>query len=146
MTTLRRVDGQAAGHVEADPVDGHPALGDGPAGDDLGRRVGASLVGVDQPGATDRLLEGGPQRRVEPVEGVLQHLGRDPQVLRPDAVEPLAEVAQRVRSAMPDVLDDRADLLQGRLDVELGARQRGPQGAHLERASPQVESGHHHIV
>ena len=74
-----------------------------------------------------------------------QHLGRDPQVLRPHAVEPLAEVAQRVRSAMPDVLDDRADLLQGRLDVELGARQRGPQGAHLERASPQVEGGHHGV-
>ena len=140
-----RVDGQAAGHVEADPVDRDPPLGDRAAGDDLGRRVGALLVGVDQPGATDRLLEGGPQRRVEPVEGVLQHLGRDPQVLRPDAVELLAEVAQRVRPAMPDVLDDRADLVQRRLDVELGARQRGPQGAHLERASPQVESGHHGV-
>jgi hypothetical protein len=53
---------------------------------------------------------------------MLQHGGRDLQALRPDAVEPLAEVTQRLRPAMLDILDDEADLVQGRLDVELGAR------------------------
>jgi hypothetical protein len=42
---------------------------------------------------------------------------------RAHAVEPLAEVPQRVGTAVPDVLDDRAHLVHGRLDVELGPGQ-----------------------
>ena len=41
MTTRARVDRTAAGHVEADAVDGQPALGDRAAGHDLGGRVGS---------------------------------------------------------------------------------------------------------
>ena len=55
---------QAAGHVEPDPPHRHPALGDRAARDDLRGDVGAPLVGVHRPDAADRLLEGGPQRRV----------------------------------------------------------------------------------
>ena len=60
-----RVDGQAAGHVEPDAVDRHPALGDGAARHDGRRDVGAPLVVVHEPGPADRLLERGADGRVE---------------------------------------------------------------------------------
>lgn len=98
---------------------------------------------MDDAGATDRLLERGTQVGVEAVEGGLQHGPRHPQVGRPDAVEPLAEVAQCGGPAMLDVLADRPHLLEGCRDVELGSWQGLAQEAHVERATAQVEGGHH---
>ncbi len=51
------VDRLAARDVEPDALDGHPALGDRAAGDDLRGHVRTALVAVDQPGAADALLE-----------------------------------------------------------------------------------------
>ena len=55
----RRVDGVAARHVEADPLDRHPALGDGRAGRERRGGVGAPLIGVHGAGAFDRDLQRG---------------------------------------------------------------------------------------
>ena len=59
------VDGPAARHVQPDPLDRHPPLGDRAARHDLGGDVGAPLVAVDQAGAADRLLQGRAHPRVE---------------------------------------------------------------------------------
>ena len=99
------VDGKAAGHVEADPVDRHPALGDGAAVGDVGRRVGAALVLVDEPGPPDRLLErrraprgrGPPARRASTSAGTRR-------ARRADAVEPLGGGVQRRGAPVADVL------------------------------------------
>ena len=53
----RRVDGVAARHVEADPLDGHPAFGDRRTGRERGGGVGAPLVGVHGAGPVDRHLQ-----------------------------------------------------------------------------------------
>ena len=45
-----RVDGVAAGHVQPDTLDRHPAFGDRCAGCERGRGVGAALVGVHSAG------------------------------------------------------------------------------------------------
>ena len=55
----RRVDGVAAGHVEAHPLDRHPALGDRRAGCERRGGVGAPLIGVHRAGAFDRDLQRG---------------------------------------------------------------------------------------
>ena len=52
-----RVDGVAARHVEADPLDRHPAFGDRRAGRQRRRGVGAPLVGVHRAGPLDGDLE-----------------------------------------------------------------------------------------
>ena len=135
-----RVDGQAAGHVEAHAVDGHPALGDGAALGDPGRRVGAALVGVDEAGPADRLLEGGPHGRVEGLQGAGDDVGGHPQARRSDAVEALGRGVERGGPALADVRDDRAHGIQRGLDVELGPRHRGPQLAQGQAPAAQVEA------
>ena len=76
MTTLLRVDGQAAGHVEADAVDRHPALGDVPPGTTWVVVSVRRWSRVHEPGPTDRLLERGAHVGVEPVEGAAQRRAR----------------------------------------------------------------------
>ena len=77
-----RVDGVAAGHVEPDPFDRHPALGHRGAGRERRRGVGAPLVGVHRAGALDRHLERGADVGRQPIEGVLQVAGRHPNLRR----------------------------------------------------------------
>ncbi len=61
------IDGPPTRHVETDPVDGDPPLGDRAAGHHRGGRVLPPLLLVHQPGAADRLLEGRQDlRRREP--------------------------------------------------------------------------------
>ena len=60
-----------------------------------------------------------------------------------DAVEPLAEVAQRLGAAMLHVLADGAHRVEGRLDVVLGSGQGLSQRARVERTATQVDRGHH---
>ncbi len=139
-----RVDRQAAGDIEAHPLDGHPAFGDRAAGDDLGRDVGAALFAVDDPGAPDGLLQGGPDGWVQLRERALQGLGGHPYALDLDAVEPPRVIDQRRGAAMAYVLADRPHLLQGGFHVELGTGQQVAQGAALgEGVTAQIDSGDH---
>src|SRR5581483_6740396 len=57
-----------------------------------------------------------------------------------DAVEPLGDLDQRLDPAMAHVVADRPHLLQGGLDVELGA---GQQVARIVGGAAQVDSGDH---
>ena len=114
-----------------------------PPSDDLGGVVGAALVGVHHPGPPDRLLQRGADDRVERLERVRERLRRHPQVVRAHAVEALGGVAQGGRPAAADVVDDRADLRDRRLDVELGPGQVAPQLAGVELAAAQVQVAHH---
>ena len=125
-----RVDGQAAGHVQADPLDRHPALGDRAAGDDLGRDVGAALVAVDQPGAPDGLLQRGAHGRVEPRRG--RACSASAGTRRRSSRTPSNRsrvVAQRRGAAMAHVLADRAAPSPGRPRRRARRGAAGPQGA-----------------
>ena len=136
-------DRDAAGDVEADPVDRHPPLGHGATGDHLGGGVGAALVLVHQPGPTGRLLQRGADVGVQDLQGGGQHLGGHAQPVRAHAVEPLAEVTQRRRPAVVHVLTDGAHRVEGGLDVVLGSGQGLSQRARVERTATQVDRGHH---
>ena len=63
-------------------------------------------------------------------------LGGHAQPLRPDAVEALRGVEEGGGPAVADVVDDRTDGGQRRLDVELRARQRRAQLAQAGARSP----------
>ena len=67
-----RVDGVAARHVQPDPLDGYPAFGDGRAGRQRGRGVGASLVGVYGAGTVDGDLQCGADGIVKGIERGVQ--------------------------------------------------------------------------
>ncbi len=137
------VHGETAGHVEPDPAHRYPALGDGAAVRHDRRGVGAALVAVDGTCPPDRLLQRRSYRRVELVDGLVQLAGRDTQVVDTNAVEPLAQVAQRLGATVPDVVADRADGVQGCLDVEGGAGDGAAQLARVELEATQVESTDH---
>ncbi len=135
-----RVDGQAARHVQPDPVHRHPALGHRAAGHHLGGVPLAALVGVDQPGPADRLLQCGAHLRLQLREGLGELLGRDPGGLQPHAVEAFGDLDQRRDPAMMHVLGDRAHLLQGGRDVEVGT---GQQAARVVERAAQIDSRDH---
>lgn len=105
--------------------------------------VGPTLVGVDDPGSPDGLFQGDAQLGVQGRPRCIEHLGRHPQVLGPDPVEALGELAQCLGSAMCDRVEDRAHLVGGRCDVELRPRQHLTHGAHLQAGAPQIGPGHH---
>ena len=106
--------------------------------------LGAALLAVDDPGAPDRLLQGGADGRVELFQGVGEGLGGDPHLLERHAVELLRVVDQRRRATMMHVLADGPHLLQGGLHVELGTGQQVAQGAALgEGVAAQIDSGDH---
>jgi hypothetical protein len=140
-----RVHGQATGHVEPDPVDGHPALGDRAPVGDLRGRVGPALVGVHDARPADGLLEGRAHGRVQRRQGVGDDLGGHPQPRRTDAVEALRGVVEGRRTALGDVRDDRAHGIQRRLDVELGARQGSLELTQAEVLPAQVEPGNDRV-
>ncbi len=133
----RGIDRQAARHVEPDPVHRHPALGDHAAGHHDRLHVAPLLVGVHLAHPPDRLLECGPHLWVERGQRLADGLRGNPQRAQPHAVEALAVFDQRRLAAMAYVLADRADGLDGRLDVELGARH---QATHVHARRTQVHS------
>ena len=75
-----RVDGEAAGHVQADPRDRDPPLGDPAAGHDLDVDRLAALRLVHDPRAADGLDQRRADVRVEQVERSVQRGGRDARV------------------------------------------------------------------
>ena len=85
-----RVDRASAGHVEADAVDGQPALGDRAAGHDLGgvsvRRWSSCTSRARRIDSSSAARTVGVERRERGVERLLRHA----QARRAYAVEPLA--------------------------------------------------------
>ncbi len=103
-----------------------------------------ALLAVDQPGAADGLLQGGAHGRVEAGERVGERLGRDADGFQPYSVELLGEVDQRRVATMMHGLADRAHLLQGGLNVEVGSGQQVAQGGALGKGvAAQIDSGNH---
>ncbi len=137
-----RIDGVAARHVEADPLDGHPPLGDGRAGRQRGRGVGAPLVGVHGAGPIDRHLQRGANVGVERGQRGVQLGGRHADRRGPHAVERLAVLEGRVGAPLGDRVDDRAHLGHHRVHVDAAARQRSTQLRRAQRAVAQVDAGH----
>ena len=83
----RRVHGVAAGNVESDPLDGHPAFGHRRTGCERGGGVGATLVGVHGAGALDGDVQCGADVRVQRCECGCEFVGRDPDAVGAYSVE-----------------------------------------------------------
>ncbi|GAA3067810.1 hypothetical protein GCM10020000_60220 [Streptomyces olivoverticillatus] len=99
---------------------------------------------MDQAGAADGLLEGGPDGRVELGEGAVEGLGRDPDLGDLHTVEALRVVDQGRGAAMMHVVADGPHLLQGGLDVELGTGQQVAVDAIFQGGvAAQIDSGDH---
>ena len=138
-----RVDRTTARDIEADPIDGNPALGDRATGCHRRGRLGAALLGVHQAGPADGLLECPADLRVEVHESLGDDLGRHAQGRRAHAVKALRGVEDGRATAGGDVVADRTDSSQGCLDIQLGTRQGAPELAEGGRASAKVENGDH---
>jgi hypothetical protein len=98
---------------------------------------------VDDPSPPDGLLQGRPNLRIEGAEGRGEDGSGDAQALRPDAVEALVCIAQRLGAAITDVVADRADHRERRLDVELGTRQGRTQVAQSGGTAAEIDDGEH---
>ena len=83
-------------------------------------RVAPALVLVNNADPSNGLLQSCSYIRVERAQSILQDLCRHPQSERSNPVEPLAQVAQRLGSAMAHVITDRLNSRQRRLEVKLG--------------------------
>jgi hypothetical protein len=139
----RGVDGQSPRHVQTDPADRHPALADLRARREVDGEVQRALRGVHLAHPHDRLLEPGPDRGVQGDESVRERRAGDPERARAYVVKALGQVSERSGAACAHVLDDRLDLPEGRLDVQLCARQSGGQLAGGKRPAAQVDTGYH---
>jgi hypothetical protein len=102
-----RVDRQSPGDIEADPVHRHPSLGDRAATGDHRDLVAALLVGVDESGSADRLLQGTTDRGVELGQGPGQDGGRHAQAGGAHPVEAFGGVEKGLAAAQADVVADR---------------------------------------
>src|SRR6266567_4297486 len=103
------------------------------------------------PGSSDGLLEGGPDVCGEPgqrrVEGLLRHPGGG----QVDAVKPGGVLADGFGATTPDVVAQRPDLSDGRLDIGRGAGQDAGQGGPAETTggvpaqvdTAQIDTGNH---
>ena len=131
----------AAGHVEADPVHRHLAVGDPGTGSELGGGVLLQLGRAGGPQPADRLLQPGPDVRVQVRQGVAQRLRRHPDVGLGDAVVLLGQLQDRLEPAGADRLADRVHRRDRRLDVEVGARHHVP--VVLGTLPAQVDPAHH---
>ncbi|RPK86427.1 hypothetical protein EES46_21185 [Streptomyces sp. ADI98-10] len=141
------VDRAAAGDVEPDTLDGHPLLGDGAAGDDLGGVRGAALLAVDETGAADRLLQGGADGPVQLLEGSGERVAGHPDRFDPDTVQFLPPVDHCRGATMAHVLTDGPHRLQGGFHVELGTGQQVAQSGTLgEGVTAQIDSRDHTAI
>ena len=145
----RRVDGLAAGHVQPDALHRHPPFGDGAARHHPHRGLGAALLAVDQAGPPERLLQRRTHGRVQFVQRAVQRRGRYPDTLQRAVVEPLGVLDQRSGPPTMHVLADRPHLLQGGLDVELGAGQQVAVDSVSDvggAGTAQIDSGDHVLI
>ena len=129
-----RVDGQAAGDVEAHARHGHPVLADHGAFAEFDVGVRRALRVGKAPGAPDGLFQGRPHGGIEPGQGRRQRFGGDPGVRLLHAVEGPGELAERVEAPGADGVDDVQDLLLG---ISHGAGLRaGNSGAEAGEGEP----------
>ena len=120
MTTLGRVHGIAAGHVQPDSLDGNPALGDRATPGPTSVTVSlATLIGVHRAGALDRNLEGFLDCGVEFTKCALELGCGYTNRSRTNAVELLAEFEGGFCPAITDGFDHRANLMQYRVHIHL---------------------------
>ena len=92
----------------------------------------------------DRGLQRVADRRVQPGERSGEALRRDPDGAGPDPVEALGELQRGLGAALPHGVDDRADLLQRRVHVHLGAGQQPAQdGGSGQRVGTEIEAAEH---
>ena len=138
-----RVDGVAARHVEADPLDGHPAFGDRRTGRERGGGVGAPLVGVHGAGPFDRDLERGADVGVQRARArACSSAGRHPDLRGTHAVERLAVLQGGIGAPLGDRVDDRAHLRHHSVHVHATTRQLSTQLRRAQGAVAQVDAGH----
>src|SRR5699024_1568575 len=110
---------------------------------DVRRRVRASLGGVDGAGPLDRDLEGRADVTIEVVDGRVEDLLRHAEGGRPDAVEALGEVVERLCAPVTDLVTDRPHRRESGLDVVLGAWEERAQVPGAERPAAEIDRGEH---
>ena len=140
----RRVGDEAAWHVDAGPVDGDEAGGDGEARRGRGVRAARDLGLVHHPGAAGGFLEGVPDLGVDGVQGMLQGFSRDAGMRQVHAVEPPGVLTDRRAAADADVLGDRLYQVHGAIHVEGRARQHAVErlpGEPVRGVTTQVNNG-----
>ncbi len=136
-----RIDGVAAGHVQPDPLDGHPAFGD--------RRAGRQRRWWCRCGAGRRARRGCARSRPPAPRGRRGRAsGARPPVFRrapgpasgrtPSKDSPYSRAASAPR--VGDRVDDGPDLGHDSVDVDAAARQRGAQARRRQRAATQVDA------
>ena len=131
----------AARDVEPDALDRHHHLADRATGDDLRGDVllELGLAGGAQP--PDRLLQAGPDGRVELARGRRGSPRRAPRCRSARRRRTSRSTPRSPRPPMAHVVADRAHDVEGGLDVEVGA---GHDGAVVGgAASPEVDAADH---
>ena len=136
----RRVHRVAAGNVEPDPLDGHPAFGHRRTGRECGGGVGATLIGVHGAGALDGDVQCGADVRVQRRERGCELLGRDTDAVGAHTVERGAVLQGGRRTAVGDRVDDRPDRRHHRVDVDTTAGQGATQPGRRQRGTAQVDA------
>ena len=139
----RRVDSIAAGYVQANTPDGNPLFADGSPVDDLCARRRTTLIGMDEPSASDRLTQRISDGRIEFRQGIRDHIGGNPNTRRTDAVELLAVLECCLDAAIGDRMHHRRHRIQHGVDVGAPTGQRATQLSERRRATAQVGSGEH---
>ena len=137
------VDGQSSGDIEPDAPDRHPTLGDGAAGNDLGRALGGHLSGVPGTVVGDGHLQGLAHRRVQVAECLVDGLGGHAEVNGAYAVEALGSVAQGGRAPGADVLNQRSHSGLSGGHIEGGPGKSLCQLAGAESGAAQISTGEH---
>ena len=137
-----RVDGLAAGHIQADALNRNPAFGHAGAFGEVGVEVLRHLVGGHGAGAAHRFLDGGAHFGVERGQGVLDRLDRHAQVLGTHVIELLLEVAQGSGAAFFDIVQNRTHQIGGFGSTHCSTRHRGKQFGTGQVLTTQVNDSH----
>jgi hypothetical protein len=98
---------------------------------------------VHDAGPPDRLRERCPNPRVETLQGLVESVGRHPQVLDGDPVEALPQLANRLDATSSHLLDDRCHHRRRRFHVHRRPGQAVTQRGAIQRYATQVEGSHH---
>jgi hypothetical protein len=141
----RRVDGLAARHVEAHPVDRLPALEHLGAVAEGRRGRGRHLGGAREAHPTDRLLERRAHVRVQPVDGGGDLAGRHADRGGADTVEPLRLRDERLLAVGAHLRDELGGGLRCDRDVDLRARHERRQLGAGRPAAAQIEGLDHRL-